>query len=164
MFPWEEFFKPYMNMPAMGPAREHQERWQELMGTWLNMLNSSISFASEFPQFGKVASSEFPQFMNNFMEQDKKSLTFMQAFNQYLKYMDSCWEKVMRTEDYAKKSADFMSQYIAFRKAMDTIMEGYTQFSPFASKQNIEDISKTLENLDKRISKLEKKLEESEQN
>ena len=142
---FENFFRPYANIPLVGPLREYQEKWQHLTQCWLRLLANASSFAMQLPEFGKVLTANFPQFFSLVSPSAQQPVTLLQVSNEYLNYLDKSWEQVMRSEDYARKSGELLASAMDFRQAVTDLSGSLAGAVPMGSPPNMQEYLAHLE-------------------
>ena len=142
---FEDFFRPYADMPLVGPLREYQEKWQQLVQSWLRLLTSASNFAMQLPQFTTALTTNFPQFFGSVTLSAQQPQTLLQVSNEYLKYLDKSWEQVMSSDDYARKSAELVASAMDFRQAVTNLSTSLAGSSPLGIPTNMSEYLAQLE-------------------
>ena len=148
---------PFMNVPFVGPMREHQEKWRTLLNSWLALMGASSGFVSNGTEFASQVTTSLPELFAKMMDPNAP-LTILKGFDESLKHLDRAWEKVMRTEAYAKNSALFLEKYLDFHKAFQEVGETLLSATPIASHRQLQEVGERLNEMEQRLEAMQAKV------
>ncbi len=146
--------------PAVGPLREYQEKWMEMGQNWLTLQQSQMAFTTLYAKFWQNVFTSFPNYLGSVTKAPKDFNEYLAQTQSYLRFLDENWEKVMRSDEYAKKSADHLHALLTFHKSMETCYDSVLKFTPLVSKQQLQQVGDQMHEMRKEIRALKAKLEE----
>jgi hypothetical protein len=131
----------FWNFPAVGPAREYQEKCQNLFKSFWNLQKNSVSLSVAVHPFFQTVAKSWPGYCSEWKQTSLKPENWNQEFSRYLQFLDQCWDKVLRSSSYSEQSAHYLESSIDFQACAKEFLEPFVQIFPFASKQDLEKLA-----------------------
>lgn len=142
---WKNFF-------MLGQFREQQEKWLQLIQSWQEFQKKTAKYLTLSYDFGSSFWKNYPNFMAKFTFPPMNMDDTVKEMNRYLRHLDSCWEEVMKSDNYAKKSSETLESFMKFQKAWEDCCEIILSHLPIASQRQLESLSEEIRKLQQKIS------------
>ena len=149
----------WKNCFLLGQYREYQEKWIRLFETWQDLCKKSFGYGGLGYNFSSSFWKNFSQYLPQFSFVPYSVQDMVKNMEKHLKCLDQCWEEVIHSEAYAKRSGEILESFMKFQKAWEDCCGIALENLPIASRQNLESVSEQIRKLQQRISELENRSE-----
>jgi polyhydroxyalkanoate synthesis regulator phasin len=157
---YEETMGKYLQIPAVGPAREYSERMQKTLHSFMQYQAANVELQRALCVPLAEAMKQIAEDLHNSKpdDLDKKDLKHFQQ--EWMKAAEDRFLSTLRSPEFSKVLANSMNKTMDFWDNSQKTLEDYLKFFPVATSSELEEVHRELYELKKQVRLLASELKE----
>lgn len=141
----------WLQRPAFGPAREHQERLQALALAWQQWEQSNEAFTAQLAQAGQSAFTRFEQLLEQHDAPGKRLESARALFDLWIDAAEDAWAEVALSTEYRHAYADMTNALMRLRMRLQHEVEQFGALLGLPGRSELDALHRKVAELDRAL-------------
>jgi len=141
----------WLQRPAFGPAREHQERLQALALAWQQWEQSNEAFTAQLAQAGQSAFSRFEQLLGQHDAPGKRLESARALFDLWIDAAEDAWAEVALSTEYRHAYAEMTNALMRLRLRLQHEVEQFGALLGLPGRSELDALHRKVADLDRAL-------------
>lgn len=141
----------WLQRPAFGPAREHQERLQALALAWQQWEQSNEAFNAQLAQAGQVAFARFEQLLEQHDAPGKRLESARALFDLWIDAAEDAWAEVALSAEYRHAYAEMTNALMRLRLKLQQEVEQFGALLGLPGRSELDALHRKVAELDRAL-------------
>ena len=152
-----------LRAPFMGYAREFMERVNQTLDAYIHYNVALTQYFAPFYQSGMHAAEKVFQHLSEFKGKELTAETFREFYRVWWTINEDVYHQMFGSEEFTKLLGEVLRQGLLFKKQLDDLSDHIIQFTNLPTKQDMDEIYKTIYDLRKEVRWQRRAIRELEQ-
>ena len=140
-----------LRAPFMGYAREFVERVNQTLDAYVHYNAALAQYFAPFYQSGMNAAEKVFQRLSEFKGKELTPETFREFYRIWWTINEDIYYQMFGSEEFTKLLGEVLRQGFLFKKQLDDLSDHIVQFTNLPTKQDMDEIYKTIYDLRKEV-------------
>lgn len=140
-----------LRAPFMGYAREFVERVNQTLDAYVHYNVALAQYFAPFYQSGMHAAEKVFQRLSEFKDKEITPETFREFYRIWWTINEDVYYQMFGSEEFTKLLGEVLRQGLLFKKQLDDLSDQIVQFTNLPTKQDMDEIYKTIYDLRKEV-------------
>ena len=141
----------WLQRPAFGPAREHQERLQALALAWQQWEESNEAFTAQLAQAGQSAFSRFEVLLGEHDAPGKRLESARALFDLWIDAAEDAWAEVALSTEYRHAYAEMTNALMRLRLRLQHEVEQFGALLGLPGRSELDALHRKVAELDRAL-------------
>ena len=139
----------WLQRPAFGPAREHQERLQALALAWQQWEQSNEAFNAQLAQAGQAAFARFEQLLEQHDAPGKRLESARALFDLWIEAAEEAWAELAFTDEYRKAYGEMTNAMMRVRLGLQGEVERMSALLGMPGRTEVDALARKVAELER---------------
>lgn len=140
-----------LHAPSMGYAREFVERVNQTSDAYVHYNVALAQYFALFYQSGMSAAEKVFQRLSEFKAQEVTPEAFREFYRNWWTINEDVYYQMFGSEEFTKLLGEVLRQGLLFKKQLDDLSDEIIQFTNLPTKQDMDEIYRTIYDLRKEV-------------
>lgn len=155
---WQGQISALFNMPAFGPQREQQERWQSLMKARLDYQQAMAAYAALLLQSGQRAFKVFEGKLAERSEPGRQIDSVRGLFDLWIDAAEEAWGEVALSPEYRRVYGEMVNAQMRVRAAVQDQVERFAGQFGMPTRTEVNSSHRKVTQLEREVRELKQRL------
>ena len=141
----------WLQRPAFGPAREHQERLQALALAWQQWEQSNEAFNAQLAQAGQAAFARFEQLLEQHDAPGKRLESARALFDLWIDAAEDAWAEIALSAEYRHAYAEMTNALMRLRLRLQQEVEQFGTLLGLPGRSELDALHRKVAELDRAL-------------